>query len=95
MSNREQGAWVQKLIVRFMVNEAIPPDGGFRDGLEFLLDHRRVARTARQAKQQAFRAIDAVKAARDNQFGDDDEAIARAILVEYERKLRSQHRAEL
>jgi len=84
--HRHQGQYVKKLIVRFMSVDAVPSGGGFSDGMRFLLDPERIMRSARESTAKAFAAIDAVKAAPDNPYGDDDEAIARAIIERLERR---------
>ncbi len=78
--SRKTGPNVKRLIVRKMSTDAIPGGGGLADGLRFLTDPARIRDSAREATAWVFAAIDAVKAAPDNPFGDDDEAIAGEIL---------------
>ena len=80
MEKRPQGPNVKKLAIRFMSKEAIPEGGGLADGMKFLSDPERVTEAARRGVEQAFTAIDAIKAAPDNVYGEDDETIAAAIL---------------
>lgn len=77
---------VQRLEATIMAREAIPANGSVIDGLAFLLDRNRIAVVALRAKAEARRAIDAVKLSEGNPYGDDDEAIASAILKEIEAK---------
>ena len=86
--SRPQGQNVKKLIVRIMARDAIPGNGGLADGLAFLRDKNRLIATVRWATTEAFAYIDAVKSARENPFGDDDEAIAGEIIRRIEEKLR-------
>jgi hypothetical protein len=78
------GPNVKKLIIRKMSKDAIPDGGGFEDGLAFLMNQDALTKTARHATEWVQKAIDAVKAAPDNPYGDDDEMIAEAILDEIE-----------
>lgn len=85
-----QGPNVKKLIIRKMVLDAIPPstpDGkGFETGIQFLLNKDRVLKTAKEATAWVEQALAAVKAAKNNPYGDDDELIAGAILKKIEEK---------
>jgi len=71
---------VTSLVATFMWIQAIPSGGDMIDGIRFLLDKDRVSCAAKDARKQARAVIDAVKEAPDNPWGDDDEAIAGAIL---------------
>ena len=82
MSKRKQGPNVKKLAIRFMSLEAIPKGGGLEDGIAFLSDKKRLLQVAEKSIEEAFDAIDAVKNAPDNTYGDDDERIA-GILLRY------------
>lgn len=69
---------VQKLVIQKMTRDAIPDGGGFLDGLKFLQGD--LGKAAREAQAWVDEAIAAVKAAPNNPYGDDDEAIAGEIL---------------
>lgn len=69
-----------KLVIAKMAREAIPDDDGLADVIAFLNDPQRMARVAREAEAWVKVAIVRVKSAPDNQYGDDDEAIAGEIL---------------
>lgn len=83
---RPQGPNVKKLIVRFMSVEAVPKNGGFADGIKYLTDPKGLTESARRCTEKTFAAIDAVKAARDNPYGTDDEVIAGVILDQIEQR---------
>jgi hypothetical protein len=68
-----------------MAADAIPKGGGFADGMRFLTSPDLPAR-GRDAVEWVFAAIDAVKSAPDNPYGDDDEAVAGEILRRIEEK---------
>lgn len=91
MTNRPQGPNVKMLIVRKMSFDAIPDGGGFLDGIRFITDPDRIRESARKATEWAFAAIDLVKAAHDNHYGDDDEVIAGEILRRLEAQKRYSH----
>ena len=73
------GPDVRRLIAHKISLEAIPPGGGVADGANFLLSGKLGEAGARAAKW-VREAIDLVKTAPDNSFGDDDEAIAAELL---------------
>lgn len=68
------------LILEFIAIEAIPSGGGVSDGIEFFVDLQKRAQIIGRAKAKAAEAIELVKTAPDNPYGDDDEKIAEAIL---------------
>lgn len=73
------GPNVKKLIIRKMSLDAIPPGGGFQDGIEFLASNR-LAESGRNAAEWVQQALAVFKTAPDNPYGDDDEAIAGELL---------------
>lgn len=86
MTTRKQGPYTKKLIITKMSQLAIPKDGSFNDGLAFLSDPEKIISTCKAATEWAFFAIDLVKTAPDNPYGDDDEAIAKAIMDKVEKQ---------
>ena len=74
----------KKLVCQKMAVDAIPPDGGLMDGIKFFQGD--IAGAAREAQAWVRQAIDAVKAAPANPYGDDDEAIAGEILRQIEER---------
>jgi len=81
-----QGPNVKKLIIHRMAMVIVPSDGGVINVIEVFKDADRLTRTAREATAWVKEAIAAVKAARDNPYGDDDEAIAGEILRQIKKK---------
>jgi hypothetical protein len=73
------GPNVKKLIAHKMALDAIPPGGGVADGASFLLSGK-LGESAKAAAEWVKQAIAVIKAAPDNPYGDDDEAIAAEIL---------------
>ena len=78
------GPNVRLLIARKMALDAVPRDGGFNDGLRFLLSKERITQGARDAVEWAQTACRAVRdAAEPNQWKDSsDEDIAAYLLEE-------------
>lgn len=81
------GPSVTKLILKLSVFEAIPPGGGFADGVKFFTDSDHRKQVMERSEAKALKAIDLIKSAPDNPHGDDDEAIAEMILVDVEKRL--------
>jgi len=75
-----QGPNFKKLVIRKMARDAVPDGGGFADGLRFLSSPKGIASAVKRATEWVQQAINAVKAAPDNSFGNNDEAIANEIL---------------
>lgn len=88
------GPNVAKLIMQFVVREAIPPGGGIDDGVDFFMNQEKRRRILAKAEGEAIAAIALIKAAPDNPYGDDDEIIAGVLLARIaERKAaQKQHR---
>jgi hypothetical protein len=76
------GPNVKKLVAMRIAKVAIPDNGKFADGIEFLLNKERVLETAKKATEWVKTAIQAVRdAPGDNPFRSaDDETIAAEIL---------------
>lgn len=79
-----RGPNMKKLIVRRMSALAIPSGGSISDGLSFFQDPERMVTIAKEATEWAKTAIAVVRATPDNPYGDDEEAIAGAIVDRYE-----------
>lgn len=80
------GPNVKRLTVEFMAMIAVPPGSGFSAAVDTLLDNAKLKAVAREAQSQVREALDAVKAAPDNPWGEDDEAIAAEILRKVEER---------
>ena len=84
MSGKPIGPKVRTLLAHYIALEAVPPGGGIESGLNFLADAERREQGTRQAMANLAAALEAVKSAPDNPYGDDEEAIAAAILQKLE-----------
>lgn len=91
MTDEKLGPNAKKLLAYFIAREAIPPGGGIGDGLNFLLDSERRYQGLTKAVGALKAALAAVKSAPDNPYGDDDEAIAVAILERVEARHESRN----
>ena len=78
----KQGPNVKKLITRRMAQLMVPDGGGLADGIRELASPGNIGERAREATVWVGEYLAAVKLAPDNPYGDDDEAIAEAILNE-------------
>ncbi len=78
--NKKLGPNMRELLARFIAIEAVPIGGSLADGLHFLTAADRRQQGISRAISNTKMAIEVVKSAPDNPFGDDDEAIAAAIL---------------
>lgn len=78
---RTLGPNAKKLLAHFMAREAVPIGGSLADGLDFLVNPERRRSGAERAMHNLEAALSVVKSAPDNPYGDDDEAIAGAILA--------------
>lgn len=81
------GPNVKALMIRWASKLMVPDGGGINDALGHLTNPALLKEKMREALDKTMTAIDAVKAAPDNPFGNDDEAIAGEIL----QKIRSKH----
>ena len=74
------GPNAKKLLAHFIALHAVPSGSGIDAALAFLTNEERRLGAAQAAVEHTQAAIDVVKTAPDNPYGDDDEAIAGAIL---------------
>lgn len=79
---------VVKLIIWIISQKAIPNGGGFADGIKFWTDAEYRKRIMDESKREADAYIELVKTAPDNPYGNDDEAIASAILDQLKGRVR-------
>lgn len=87
MSDRKLGPNARKLLAHFIALEAVPRGGGLADGLNFLIDPDRRRQGLEKAMSNTQVAIDLVKSAPDNPYGDDDDVIAGVILERVKHRL--------
>lgn len=86
MTERKLGENARRLMLHKASRDAIPSGGGMADGIAFLMDTEKMKASFQAATEWTFAAIDVMKTAPDNPYGDDDEAIAGAYLAEIERR---------
>jgi len=73
------GPNMKKFLARVMARKAIPPGGGFADGIDFIKSGK-MGQVARESLDWIDEQIRDIQAAPDNTYGDDEETIAGAIL---------------
>jgi len=88
------GPNVTKLITKFIAREAVPPGGGLTSGLEFFSNPERRKQVLEIAEAKAVQAIQLIKSAPDNPFGDDDERIASELLSQIQERQLTQRAAD-
>lgn len=72
--------YVARLIMRCIAREAVPHGGGMNDAIQFFTDEAHRKEVMQRAETAALNMLVAVKQSRDNPYGEDNEAIAKAIL---------------
>lgn len=80
------GPNVTKLIIKFIAREVVPAGGGIADGIEFFRNSERRKQILESAESKTIQAIQLIKSAPDNPFGNDDEQIASELLKKIEEK---------
>jgi hypothetical protein len=83
-SQRKLGPYARDLLFKFIAVEAIPPGGGLAAGNKFFTDADHRHQVIVRGMTNFELAIAAMRAAPDNPYGDDEEAIAAAILARIE-----------
>ena len=77
----KHGTNVTKLITKFIAREAIPAGGdGVASAMEFFRNAEYRKKVLAAAEAKAIQAIELIKTAPDNPFGNDDELIAGELL---------------
>lgn len=80
------GPNVTILITKFIAREAVPPGGGLASAVEFLSNPERRKQVLEMAEFEAIQAIQLIKSAPDNPFGNDDERIASELLDQIQKR---------
>lgn len=88
------GPNVTKLITRFIAREAVPPGGGLASAVDFFNNAELRKNVLESAEAKAIRAIQVIKSAPDNPFGDDDERIASELLSQIQKRQLTQRGAD-
>jgi hypothetical protein len=73
--------------MKFVSREAVPPGGSFADGVEFFTNAEHRKRVLEKAESDALAAIQLIKSAPDNPYGNDDEEIAGVLLNKIRERL--------
>ena len=73
-----------QLITRIASYIMVPRGGNIYDAIEHLSDKDKLMNALRKAQQRTRDYIEGIKNSRDNPYGDDEEAIAKAILDKLE-----------
>lgn len=85
--SEKRGPNFMQLVFHKISRDAIPPGGGLADGIRLFTEPGRFQQVAKEAFAWVDKAIAVMKTAPDNPYGDDDEAIAAAILERIEERL--------
>jgi hypothetical protein len=85
----KHGPYVTRLIMACIAREAVPRGGGMADAIQFFTDEKHRKAVLEHAETAAMNMLVAVKQARDNPYGEDNEAIAKAILDKIAAKRRN------
>ena len=86
------GKNVTKLILRFVAREAIPPGKGMGAAVEFFKDAGHRKRVLESAESKAIAAIQLIKDAPDNPYGNDSEVIAGMLLEKIGKRLQDERK---
>lgn len=90
MEQRKHGPHFMKLVFRKIAKDAVPDGSGFADGIVAGLDlfttPGRFSDLAHDAFGWVEAAIQTVRSAPDNPYGDDEETIAGVILAQLEKR---------
>lgn len=81
---RKLGPNAKRLLSRFIARVAVPPGGGMESSLRFFADTEHRHRVLEVAMETLDASIALIRQAPDNPYGDDEEAIAAAILDKLE-----------
>lgn len=78
--NKPMGPNVKRLLPHFMARVAVPPGGGMAAAIKSMSSTEQLTQTLRRGMALLEQALQEVKNAPDNPYGDDDEAIAAKFL---------------
>lgn len=86
MTGRILGPNMKRLMAYRVAREAIPPGGGMASAIQSIVTPGRLSELSRNALAWCDEAINAMRSAPDNPYGDDEETIAGAIVAELDKK---------
>lgn len=84
--NRKLGPNMKRLLAVCFARIAIPPGGGFADGMEALSSVERIKQNTLKALELADQAIAVMRTASDRTFSDDEEEIAGILMAELDKR---------
>lgn len=84
--SRTIGPNFKRLMAYKVAREAVPPGGGMASAIQSIVTPGRLSELSRDALVWCDAAIDAIRSAPDNPYGNDEETIAGAILNELDKK---------
>jgi hypothetical protein len=84
---RKLGPNMRRLLARVVARRAIPSGGGLADGINFIKDQNRFKQVHRESLAWIDEAINVIRSAPDNCYGDDEETIAGVIVDEVEKAI--------
>jgi hypothetical protein len=87
---RKIGPNLKKLMVHFMAVDAIPAGGGLQAAVDLIMSPNGLRDSAMRSLAQALAAVDAMRAAPDNPYGDDEEVIAGEFVKQIEERKAAQ-----
>jgi hypothetical protein len=87
---RKIGPNLKKLMVHFMAVDAIPAGGGLQAAVDLIMSPNGLRDSAMRSLAQALAAVDAMRAAPDNPYGDDEEIIAGEFVKQIEERKAAQ-----
>lgn len=87
---RAIGPNLKRLMAHKMAIDAVPPGGGLFSALDVLMSPKKMQESAQSALEWSILAVNAVRCAVDNPYGDDEEVIAGEILSKIEERKAAQ-----
>lgn len=87
---RHIGPNLKKLMIHFMAVDAVPPGGGLQAAVDLIMSPNGIRDSAQRSLAKALAAIDAMRAAPDNPYGNEEEVIAGAFVKQIEERKAAQ-----
>ena len=92
MSERILGPNMKTLLTRVVARNAIPPGGGMADAIDSIITPGKLSKISKKSLDWIDQAIQAIRSAPDNTYGDDEETVAGAILAQLEEVTKSRRK---
>ena len=87
---RHIGPNLKKLMIHFMAVDAVPAGGGLQSAVDLIMSPNGLRDSAMRSLTKALAAIDAMRAAPDNPYGNDEETIAGEFVKQIEERKAAQ-----